>query len=151
MVLDPVMFNPHHYKIRVKGKVEQSRKWISSLPSPRQFIYIMFFMLFPRRILVVILAKLQTSTHKSEKTKKLKKINSEVEYPHTHRHPQTDWFVLSEFFGVARQDRFPMLGSKPDWLKCQSKILPTSHEETNTRKGNLNAYVSHLFWLHISA
>ena len=51
-------------------------------------------------------------------------------------------FVLSELFSVASQARFPKLGSK---LKCQSKILPLSHEETSTNEGNLNTYVSHLF------
>ena len=33
-------------------------------------------------------------------------------------------FVQSELFSVARQARFPKLGSKPGWLKRQSKILP---------------------------
>ena len=33
-------------------------------------------------------------------------------------------FVLSELISVARQARFPKLGSKPGWLKRQSKILP---------------------------
>ena len=28
-------------------------------------------------------------------------------------HPETDCFVLSEVFSVARQVRFPKLGSKP--------------------------------------
>ena len=63
-------------------------------------------------------------------------------------HRQT-CFVLSELFTVARHARFPKLGSKPDWLKRQSKILPLSHEETNTSKWNLNAYVSHLFFVNI--
>ena len=36
-------------------------------------------------------------------------------------------FVLSEHFSVARQARFLKLGSKPGWLKRQSKILPLSH------------------------
>ena len=54
-------------------------------------------------------------------------------------------FVLSELFSVARQARFTKLGSKPGWLKCQSKILPLSHEETSASEGNLNAYVSQLF------
>ena len=54
-------------------------------------------------------------------------------------------FILSELFNVARQARFPKLGSKPSWLKCQSKILPLSQEETSASEGNLNAHVSHLF------
>ena len=40
-------------------------------------------------------------------------------------------FVLSELISVATQARFSKLGLKPDWLKCQSKILPLSHEETS--------------------
>ena len=59
-----------------------------------------------------------------------------------HRHT---CFVLSELFSVARQARFSKLGSKPGWLKRQSKILPFSHEETSASEGNLNAYVSNLF------
>ena len=31
MVLDAVLLNTHHYKIQIKGKVEQSRKWSSAL------------------------------------------------------------------------------------------------------------------------
>ena len=54
-------------------------------------------------------------------------------------------FVLSELFSVARQARFPKLGSKPGWLKRKSKILPLSHEETSVSEGHLNAYVLHLF------
>ena len=54
-------------------------------------------------------------------------------------------FVLSELFSATRQARFLKLGSKPGWLKRQSKILPLSHEETSASEGNLNAYVSHLF------
>ena len=59
-------------------------------------------------------------------------------------HRQTCVF-LSELFSVARQARFPKLGSKPGSLKRQSKILPLNHEETNASEGNLNGYVSQLF------
>ena len=56
-------------------------------------------------------------------------------------------FVQSKLFSVARQ-----AGSKPGWLKRQSKILPLSHEETSTREGNLNGYIYHIYFcLHISA
>ena len=53
-------------------------------------------------------------------------------------------FVLSELISVARQARFPKLGSNPGWLKRQSKILPLSREETSAREGNLNGYESQL-------
>ena len=32
MVLDASLLNIHHYKVRIKGKVEQSRERISALP-----------------------------------------------------------------------------------------------------------------------
>ena len=32
MVLDVALFNRQHYKVTMKGKVEQSREWISALP-----------------------------------------------------------------------------------------------------------------------
>ena len=32
MVLDATLLNTQHYKVRIKGKVEQSREWSSSLP-----------------------------------------------------------------------------------------------------------------------
>ena len=32
MVLDTVLLNTQDYKIRIKGKVEQSREWSSTLP-----------------------------------------------------------------------------------------------------------------------
>ena len=31
MVLDAALFNTQHYKIKIKGKVEQSREWSSAL------------------------------------------------------------------------------------------------------------------------
>ena len=38
------------------------------------------------------------------------------------------YFVLSELISVSRQARFPKLGSKPGWLKRQSKILPQTKQ-----------------------
>ena len=32
MVLDAVLLNTQHYKVRIKGKIEQSREWSSALP-----------------------------------------------------------------------------------------------------------------------
>ena len=32
MVLDFTLLNTQHYKVRIKGKMEQSRKWSSALP-----------------------------------------------------------------------------------------------------------------------
>ena len=32
MVLDAALLNTRHYKVRIKGKVEQSKEWISALP-----------------------------------------------------------------------------------------------------------------------
>ena len=32
MVLDMTLLNTQHYKVRIKGKVEQSREWSSALP-----------------------------------------------------------------------------------------------------------------------
>ena len=32
MVLDATLLNTQHYKVRIKGKVEQSRKWSNTLP-----------------------------------------------------------------------------------------------------------------------
>ena len=33
MVLDAPLLNTQHYKIRIKGEVEQSREWSSALPN----------------------------------------------------------------------------------------------------------------------
>ena len=32
MVLDAILLNTHHYKVRIKGKVDQSRERSSELP-----------------------------------------------------------------------------------------------------------------------
>ena len=32
MVLDSALLNTQYYKVRIKGKVEQSREWSSALP-----------------------------------------------------------------------------------------------------------------------
>ena len=34
MVLDAALLNIQHYKVRIKGKVEQSREWSSVFPTP---------------------------------------------------------------------------------------------------------------------
>ena len=34
MELDTTLLNTQHYKVRFKGKVEQSREWSSALPTP---------------------------------------------------------------------------------------------------------------------
>ena len=34
MVLDATLLNTQHYKVRIKGKVEQSRERINALPYP---------------------------------------------------------------------------------------------------------------------
>ena len=41
-------------------------------------------------------------------------------YIYIYCHPQTDYFVVSPPFSVARHARLPKLGSKPGWLKRQS-------------------------------
>ena len=33
MILDAALLNAQHYKVMIKGKVEQSREWISELPN----------------------------------------------------------------------------------------------------------------------
>ena len=32
MVFDAALLNTQHYKVRIKGKVEQSREWSNTLP-----------------------------------------------------------------------------------------------------------------------
>ena len=32
MVLDATLLNTQHYKVQIKGKVEQSKEWSSALP-----------------------------------------------------------------------------------------------------------------------
>ena len=34
MIFDTVLFDTQHYKVRIKGKVEQSREWSDGLPYP---------------------------------------------------------------------------------------------------------------------
>ena len=34
IVLDATLLNTQYYKVRIKGKVEQSREWSSALPPP---------------------------------------------------------------------------------------------------------------------
>ena len=35
MILDAILFNTQHYKVHIKGKVEQSRERSSAPPAPR--------------------------------------------------------------------------------------------------------------------
>ena len=39
MTLDATLLSTQHYKVRIKGKVEQSRKWSSASPTPRSSSY----------------------------------------------------------------------------------------------------------------
>ena len=68
-------------------------------------------------------------------------------YIYIYCHPQTDCFVVSQLFSVARHARFSKLGSKHGWLIYQPKILPHSYKETSISEGILNSYVSLLFVL----
>ena len=65
-------------------------------------------------------------------------------YIYIYSHPQADCFVVSRIFSEARHVKFSKVGSKP-------RILTHSHEEISVSKGILNAYLSHLFCLPISA
>ena len=56
-------------------------------------------------------------------------------------------FAPLELFGVTR---FPKLGSKPCWLRRQSKILVLGHEETSTSEGNFKRWcitIDFLFYI----
>ena len=33
MVLDATLLNTQHYKVNIKGKIEQSKEWSSALPN----------------------------------------------------------------------------------------------------------------------
>ena len=37
MVLDVALLNNHHYKVRIKSKVEQSREWSGTFPKKETF------------------------------------------------------------------------------------------------------------------
>ena len=37
MVLDAALLNTHPYKVRIKGKMEQSREWSSASPTPSSY------------------------------------------------------------------------------------------------------------------
>ena len=121
------------------------------------FYYSEWKIILPKQILLSIIYY-QTLQLWSSLTKNMNSQSFKNEHSHTQRHTHTHTymyiyivihrqicFVLSELFSVARQARFPKLGSKPGWLKCQSKILPLSQEETSASEGNLNGYVSQLF------
>ena len=75
-------------------------------------------------------------------------------YIYIYNHLQTDCFIVSQLFSVARHMIFSKLGTKPSWLICQLKILPHSREGTSVSEGILNTYVSYLFcfaYIHLTA
>ena len=53
-------------------------------------------------------------------------------------------FVLSELISVARHISFPLLGSKPGWLKRQSKRLTLQPRAASNSEVNFNCYESQL-------
>ena len=65
-------------------------------------------------------------------------------------HLQTDCFVVSLLFSVARHARFSKLGSKPGWIICLPLILLHCHEETSER---FETHMYHFYFLfkYISA
>ena len=64
-------------------------------------------------------------------------------------HSETNCFIVSQLFSVARHVRFSKLGSKPGWLLCQSEIILHSHKEISISKGILEAYVSLFCFVYI--
>ena len=56
-------------------------------------------------------------------------------------HSQTDCFVLSQFFNVARHAGCFKLGSKPAQLYVRLSILPLSHRMTYVSSGIITHYI----------
>ena len=87
MVLDASLLNTQHYKIRIKGKVEQSREGVA--PSPT----------------------LWCSSCRKGSLRVTLDYGRQLYFIYCH--PQTDCFVLSELFSVARHAGRSKPGSKP--------------------------------------
>ena len=63
-------------------------------------------------------------------------------------HPQTDCFVVSQLFNVARQVGRLKLGSKPAQLYVRLSIILLSQEANHVSSGIIRHYVVAFFWLH---
>ena len=77
-------------------------------------------------------------------------------HTHTHTyiyiycHPQTDFFVVSQLFGVARHAERCKLGSKLAQLYVRHCILPLSHQATYVGSRIITLYVSAFIHLHFA-
>ena len=63
-------------------------------------------------------------------------------------HPQTDCFVVSQFFSVARHVRRLKVGSKPAQLNVRLSIKPLSKQANHFSSGILSRYRAAFVCLH---
>ena len=54
-------------------------------------------------------------------------------------HPQTDCFIVSQLFSVARHVGHLKLGSKPAQLYVRLNIIPLSQRKNHELKGNISS------------
>ena len=69
-------------------------------------------------------------------------------YIYIYCHPQTDCFVVSQFFNVARHLGYLKLGSKPTQIYIRLSIIPLSQHATNITSGMIRFYVVTFVCLH---
>ena len=89
ILLDAALLNTRHYKLKNKGKVDQSREWSSA----------------PLHLGVVAIEKRAFGSPTT--------MVANFTFLFIYCPPQTDCFVVSQLFSVARHARFPKLESKP--------------------------------------
>ena len=65
-------------------------------------------------------------------------------------HPQTDCFVVSQFFSVARHVRCFKLGLKPTQLYIRLSIRPLGQQENHVSLGIIRHYVVAFVCLHFA-
>ena len=70
-------------------------------------------------------------------------------YVHIYCHPQTDCFVVSQLFSVARHAGRFKLGSKPAQLYVRLSILQLSHQVTYVSSGYIYIYVYIYIYIYI--
>ena len=71
-------------------------------------------------------------------------------YSYIYIHPQTDCFVVSQLFSVARQVGRLKLGLKPAQLYVRLGIILLSHQPTYVSSGIIRHYVVAFVCLHFA-
>ena len=178
MVFDASLLNTQHYKISIKGKVEQSREKNSGLPHTlvlyllkrepsgrpqlrlASFIYIYIYIYKDKcnlkksiKMYFILLLKSREKTFKNIIITNCRNMLSQFSVllcTITYRYPKTGFFAVSHLFIVARHKECFKLESKHAQHKVGLSILPYTEQVIYVSGGIITHYLLAFVCLHFA-